>query len=45
MMSVQLACAAWIWHDLLLNLPTGNLKNLMNFYNSFVLFAYLSLFE
>ena len=45
MMSVKLACAVWNLHALLFNLPTGKLKTFMNFYNSFVLFAYLSLLE
>ena len=41
MMSVKLACAAWICHDLLFHPPTGILKNVMNFYNSFALFCLL----
>ena len=39
----ELACAHEI--DMLLRLPRGKLKTVMIFYNSFVLFVYLSFFE
>ena len=38
-MSMKLAWTAWNWHDLLFHLPTGKLKTLMNFNNSYVLFC------
>ena len=39
MISIKLACAAWNWHDLLFHIPTGKLKNFMNFNNCFVFFC------